>query len=77
MSAPIIDTLKALDVAHKLYAKSLELEKTDPDKTRELDRAADSGLSAVIPYLKNRQAPVQQRHADAIQKMLDYAEKEL
>lgn len=63
MKAPIIDTVKTLRLVHKALAAVKDPEGVD----RELYKTALSASSAVIPYLKQPKAAVQEQHFQAIQ----------
>lgn len=74
MNAPIIDTVQALEAAHKLFEHAFKIGQETEYGIRLL-RIADSGFSAVVPYLRNRSTPVQRKHADSINIMLQEADK--
>ena len=76
MPAPVIDTLEVLDAAHKLLKKSISMAEENPAEASRLTNIANAGFSAVIPYLKNRQAPVQKAHHAAMSTLLE-ASKEV
>ena len=63
MKPPIIDTVKTLRLVHKALASVKDPEGADKD----LYKTALSASSAVVPYLRQPQAPVQKQHYEAIQ----------
>jgi hypothetical protein len=71
MNVPLtVDIVQVLRATHRLYDASLK--ETDPQKSKDMARAADSGLSAAIPYIKDQNAKVMRKHYDAMQAMLEY-----
>jgi hypothetical protein len=74
-TAITIDTLEVLEAAQKLYHTCTQMKSSDMEKAKEIARVADAGFSAVIPYIKDRQAPVMRKHYDAMKRMIDYAKE--
>lgn len=69
MKPPVIDTLDELAVVHAA------LKRTEDDIHSELAKAAMSAFSAILPYIRQPNAPVQQKHFDAIQRLHDMMEE--
>lgn len=65
-----VDILQVLSATHRLYAAALA--EQDVQKSKDMSRVADSGLSAALPYLKDQKARVMRKHYDTIQAMLNY-----
>lgn len=63
MKPPIIDTQKSLELVHRAFTLCKDPHGADSD----LWDTASSAFSAVLLYIKNKEAPVQQKHFQAIQ----------